>query len=87
MWKPIDTAPKVPFEYLLGYDEITALDHENPQAGVCIISWMPHEEADEEFPEEDAHWLVQPISEGLDCVTSDTNVTHWMPLPSPPGAH
>jgi hypothetical protein len=87
LWQPIETAPKVPFEYLIGYDQTTAQDHADPQAGVCIISWMPAEDADEDYPAQEAHWLVQPISEGLDCIISETNVTHWMHLPSAPTAN
>ena len=78
-WQPISTAPKDGTQ-LIGYDRVTAAQFGDPKAGLCLISWV---EADEEegWP---AEWKVQPFCEGLDCVISETEVTHWMPLPDPP---
>lgn len=79
-WQPIKTAPKREGEYLLGFCEETADAHGRRDAGVCVICWI---EEDEDGP---AEWQVQPFSEGLDCITEFTTVTHWMPLPKPPVA-
>jgi hypothetical protein len=79
-WQPIATAPKVEGEHLLGYDEVTATQHGDPTAGVCVILWMDASE-DNFYP---AEWQVQPFAEGLDCIESETNITHWMPLPTAP---
>lgn len=78
-WRDIETAPK-DGSYVLGYDAVTAAQFNNPNAGICAITWV---EADEDNDWE-AEWQVQPFVEGLDCVISEVEITHWMPLPSPP---
>lgn len=85
VWQPIETAPKVEGEYLLGFDAISAEEYGSRDAGVCVITWMAADEDAVADGYED-EWQVQPFSDGLDCVASETNVTHWMPLPSAPVA-
>lgn len=82
-WQPIETAPRFDMARYIGFDKETADLHNDPQAGVCLITWL---EADEEDVAEGyvSEWQVQPFSEGMDCIGSETNITHWMPLPSPP---
>lgn len=78
-WQPIATAPKIEFARYIGFDRITAaLNPDDPNAGVCLITWL---ESDEDY---EPGWQVQPFSEGLDCVESETDITHWMLLPPPP---
>lgn len=79
-WRDIITAPKVEGVYYLGFDKETARIHRSVKAGLCVITWC---EADED-DEWEADWQVQPFSEGLDCVASEHDLTHWQPLPSPP---
>lgn len=82
-WQPIDTAPRVEGEYLLGFDAETAEAHLDHSAGLCVISWIVADEEDrlEGFEDE---WQVQPFAEGLDCIVSGHRLTHWMPIPAPP---
>ena len=82
-WLPIETAEKIEGNYLLGYDKQSADDHGVKDAGLCILNWCePWVDEDGEYW--GGEWEVQPFSEGLDCVISGHNVTHWMPLPNPP---
>lgn len=79
-WQPIETVERRDLAQYIGFDAMSAEAHGDPQAGVCLITWI---EADED-DDEPSGWQVQPFADGLDCIASDTRITHWMPLPSPP---
>ena len=78
-WQPIETAPKNG-KLLIGYDEISAAAFNDRSAGLCLITWLDDDD-DEGWP---AEWQVQPFCEGMDCVESEVNLTHWRHLPTPP---
>lgn len=80
MWNLIETAPKVDGQFLLGFDAETAKAHGRHEAGLCVIEWLDADD-DEDW---EAGWQVYPFAEGLDCIVSETALTHWMYLPSPP---
>lgn len=67
-WKPIETAPLVPYQQVLLYDM---------SFGVCTGYWSPPD-PELSFP---GDWTV---CDGTGEVDGEDDVTHWMPYPEPP---
>lgn len=76
-WKPIETAPKDFTNVLLYFPDFS------PEYRIIIGHWVTFE--DDPKPDE-PWWYEQDVDRGCINDPLESDPTHWMELPNPPGS-